>query len=289
MVRPKIFACFCLGMVTITARAADTYFTADGAVSYDSNIARAEHSVDIDDDFALEASLTAARSFRLGEKSGIVIRAGAQLREQFTYDDLSRLKLDFGAAYRIQPVPGFTNPWIELELDVNRLDHRDSAIRDGWLWNTGVTVGKYFTDRIRLTAGWNYEERNAEKSKVFEWHHNTLSATADYRLGDSTTFYANASRIYGDQVSTASFPSSAGIYDNVAKAIARDRALELGSNDEHRAYRIDAISDVFEIGVNHALRRDLAVDLSMQYYDTDTDGSHTYRGTIGRAGLLYRF
>lgn len=285
----KACAFFCLFTAVAMARAADTYFTADGALSYDSNIAHAERSIDIDDDFALEASLTAARGFRLSEKSGIVVRAGAQLREQFTYDGLSRLKLDFGALYRIQPVPGYTNPWIELALDVNRLDHRDSDIRDGWLWNMGVSVGKYFTDRIRLTAGWNYEERNADKSKVFEWHHNTLSLATDYHWDDSTTFYANAARIYGDQVSTASFPSAAGIYDGVAKAVARDRALELDANNEHRAYRIDAISDVFEIGINRALRRNLAVDLSVQYYDTDTDGNHTYRGTVGRAGLLYRF
>jgi len=284
----KIAGLFCLYCVVTNARADATYITADSALVYDSNIGRAQQSIDIDDDFALEAGLTAARSFRLGDRSGLVVRAGAQVRQQFRFQDLSRLSLDAGVNYRIQPVLGFTNPWIELALDVARLEHHDSRIRDGWISNAGISVGKYFTDRIRATAGWNYEVRNAEQGRVFDWRHNTLNLATDYRFTENSTLYAKASRIYGDQVSTVRFPYSAsGNYQDVAKAVARDTALE--DNTEHRAYRIDAITNVFEIGMNYAVKGDLALDFSLQHYNSNADGGNTYHVTGARAGLLYRF
>jgi hypothetical protein len=284
----KIAGLFCLYCVVTNAHAEATYITADTALVYDSNIGRAQRSIDIDDDFALEAGLTAARSFRLSDKSGLMVRAGAQVRQQFRFQDLSLLSLDAGVNYRIQPVVGFTNPWIELALDLARLEFRDSRIRDGWIGNAGVTVGKYFTDRIRTTAGWNYEARNAEQSQVFDWHHNTLNLAADYRFTENSTLYTKALRIYGDQVSTVRFPYSAsGNYQDVAKAVAPDTAL--GDNPEHRAYRIGAITNVFEIGMNYAVKGDLALDFSLQHYHSNADGGNTYNVTGARAGLLYRF
>jgi hypothetical protein len=106
-----VFLCLCCDAVAAGADA--TYFTVDSALVYDSNIGRAQRSIDIDDDFALEAGLTAARSFRLSDKSGLVVRAGAQVRQQFRFQDLSRFSLEAGVNYRIQPVVGFTNPWID--------------------------------------------------------------------------------------------------------------------------------------------------------------------------------
>ena len=312
-------ACFlCLCCAATAARADITYFTADSSVIYDSNIVRSELSRDIEDDFALEAGLTAARSFRLGDKSGLVVRGGAHVAKQFRFEDLSRLSLEAGASYRIQPMVGFTNPWIELALGVARLEYRDSRIRDGWVSNAGISVGKYFTDRIRATAGWSYELRNAEQGQVFDWHRNTVTLGVDFRLSENGTLYANGSRIYGDQVSSASVqvsnasnsPSPGLIFDpvtgtyitvngnsvsnlssisNASKAIARDTALDKNATNQYFAYRVGAITDVVEIGFNYAIKGNLALDFSLQYYNSDADGGLSYDGTNVRAGLLYRF
>lgn len=285
----RVLSTICLCCAATTACADATYFTADSALTYDSNVGRSQQSKDIDDDFGIEAGLTAAHSLRLNDKSGLVFRAGAQVAEQFHHTDLSQLTLDGSVRYRIQPVVGFTNPWIELMLEGARLQYRDSDIRDSWVWTTGATVGKYFTDRIRLTAGWNYELRRADDGQVFDWHHNTFALTADYRFTQKGTLYGSAARVYGDQVSTVSFPGSATLYENVSKADDRDKALEDNANNPKRAYRLAAITNVFEIGVNYAVKGDLALDLGVQRYNSSADGGHSYNGTIARAGLLYRF
>lgn len=272
-----------------TAHADVTYFTADSALTLDSNISRSQRSKDIVDDVGLEVGLAVAHSLRLNDKSGLVLRAGAEITEQFHHTDLSQLKLDGSVRYRIQPVVGFTNPWVELMLEGARLQYRNSDIRDGWVWATGATVGKYFTDRIRMTAGWNYEVRRADDGRVFDWHHNTIALTADYRFTQKGTLYASAARIDGDQVSTVNFPALTTVYEALSKADARDMALEDSSHSLKRAYRLSATSNVFEMGINYALQGDLALDLSIQRYNSHADGGPNYDGTSARAGLLYRF
>ncbi len=277
----------CFGLIGV-AHADTTYVVSEATASYESNLGHAEHKSDIQDDASFTVGANANHSIRISHNSGLVLSANARHTEQAQYDDLSQIELGARARYRIQPISGFTAPWVELAVGAKRLEHRDSEIRDGWLGDFSVAVGKHFTDQLQVYGGWSLQRRHAEQSDVFELHNQQISLSADYKPTGKLTIYASAARIFGDQVSTASVPSIGESLTDTAKAIVDDTALEK-SGDSRKAYRIGAVTDTFELGLNYALRGDTALDVSVLQFNTDADGVHSYDGLTARAGLLYRF
>lgn len=275
----------CLGPAIAHADA--THVNLEAALEHDSNIGRSEYRHDIQEDTALLVGANASHSIRLTDNSGVVARAGIQLKEQAHYNDLSELSVNAGARYRIQPVPGFTMPWIDLSLGAERLEYRDSDIRDSWITNAGIAVGKYFTDRLRASFGWTVERRNAQDSSVFDLHNRRWQLDVDFRVTPQGTLYVKGARVFGDQVSSA--PQSSLSPQPLQYAVqTADPALS-EHGEARNAYRFDAVVDTMEIGYNHALRGNLALDISARYFEGDADGGHVYRGYSARAGLLYQF
>lgn len=272
---------------SVSAVADATHIGMEAGILHESNIGRAEYEQDEQEDTAVQLGARISRSMRLTENSGLVARAGFQLSEQAHYDDLSLATAQGGVRYRIQPFPGFTMPWLDIALGAERLAYRDSDIRDGWISNLSIGVGKYFTDRLRLTAGWMGERRHADDSKVFDLRNHGWQLGLDFKLRAQGSLYAKASRRYGDQVSSApqsSLSPSPLRYEEQTP----DKALsEHGKN--RTAYRFDAVTNSIEIGYNHAVQGNLAFDISARYFDADAQGGHTYEGYSARAGLLYQF
>jgi hypothetical protein len=280
---------FILGNLGYSASAiADaTHIAMEATVLHESNIGRAEYGQDEQEDTALQLGASISRSMRFTENSGLVARAGIQLSEQAQYNDLSLVSAQGGVRYRIQPFSGFTMPWLDIALNAERLEYRDSDIRDGWIGNLSIGAGKYFTDRLRMTAGWIGERRHAEDSRVFDLRNHGWQLGLDFKLTPRATLYAKAGRMYGDQVSTAP-QSSLSPSPLQYQAQTADEALtEHGQS--RTAYRFDAVTNSIEIGYNHALMGSLAVDISARYFDADAKGGHTYEGYSARAGLLYQF
>ena len=281
-----IFIVGSLGCST-SAIADATHIGMEAGLLHESNIGRAEYGQDEQEDTALQLGASVSRSMRLTDSSGLVARAGIQLSEQGHYDDLSLASAQGGVRYRIQPLPGFTMPWLDIALGAERLEYRDSDIRDGWIGNLYIGAGKYFTDRLRMTAGWSGERRNAEDSKVFDLRNHGWQLGLDFKLTGQGTIYAKASRRYGDQVSSAPQSSLSPSPLQYEEQTADTALSEHGKN--RTAYRFDAVTNSIEIGYNHAVRGSLALDISARYFDADAEGSHTYEGYSARAGLLYQF
>jgi len=264
-----------------------THIGMEATLLHESNIGRAEYGQDEQEDTALQLGASISRSMRLTEKSGLVARAGIQLSEQAHYNDLSLVSAQGGVRYRIQPLSGFTMPWLDIALGAERLEYRDSDIRNGWIGNLSIGAGKYFTDRFRMTAGWVGERRHAEDSRVFDLRNYGWQLGLDFKLASRATLYAKAGRTYGDQVSSAR-QSSLSPSPLQYEAQTADEALsEHGQN--RTAYRFDAVTNNIEIGYNHALMGNLAFDVSARYFDADAKGGHTYEGYSARASLLYQF
>lgn len=280
---------FLLGCQTVAGAAyADaTHIGAEAALLHESNIGRSEYSQDTQEDTALQLGANISRSMRLTEKSGLVVRAGIQLAEQAHYDDLNLISANGGVRYRIQPVPGFTMPWLDIALGAERLEYRDSDIRDGWIANLNIGAGKYFTDKLRMTAGWMGERRYAEDSRVFDLRNHGWQIGLDFKLTPQGSLYAKVARIFGDQVSSSPQSSLSPSPLQYEAQIPDSALAEHGKT--RNAYRFDAVTNSIEIGYNHAIKGDLALDISARYFDADARGGHTYEGYSARAGLLYQF
>jgi len=273
--------------VSAAALADATHIGMEAGLLHESNIGRSEYDQDEQEDTALQVGASINRSIRLSANSGLVARAGVQLNQQAHYDDLNLISASGGLRYRIQPVSGFTMPWLEVSVGAERLKYRDSNIRDGWIGNLAIGAGKYFTDKLRMTAGWIGERRHAEDSRVFDLRNHGWQLGIDFQLTPQGSLYGKANRIYGDQATSAP-QSSLSPSPLQYEAQTQDEALsEHGST--RSAYRFDAVTNSLEIGYNHAIRGNMALDISARYFDADAKGGHTYEGYTARAGLLYQF
>jgi hypothetical protein len=183
--------------------------------------------------------------------------------------------------YRIQPVSGYTNPWIELGGGYQRQNYRNSKIRDGNIWSVDAILGKRFTDRIGGRIGASEEWRRADNEDVFDWRRHRIFAALDYRLGLNTVLYANVTHNYGDQVFTAT-PSPDLRAE--AKAFADDPVF-----GARRAYRLGAKANTAEIGLNLPLNGSSTLDFGMRRFNAVTDGGDRYHETELRLSWLYRF
>lgn len=271
------------GLLALAGKAAAgiTHVDAELAYRHDDNLSRAESGRDTFSDNAADLGLTLTWSQLLTPNSGLRLSGGLRLTEQARYEELSHVNVTVGLRYRIQPVAGYTAPWIELGTAVETMHHRDSNIRDGKLWTADVILGKRFTDRIGGRIGLGWEQRTAAEGEVFEWQRRHLSAAVDYRIGLDSTLYANLSRDFGDQVFTA---TPAPAFRVAAKAIEDDPVF-----GARRAYRLGAVASTLELGMSTPFNANNVLDIGLRHFRADADGGHSYDDTELRASWLYRF
>lgn len=263
----------------------------DAEFGHYTNVNRAARAGEEQSDSAIALEAHAARSFMLSDRSGAVVRAGVRAREFLDFGDMSSIGLTGRAAYRFQPSPGFTSPWIELAANVETLSHRDSDIRDGYILSASASVGRYLTDRIRGEGGVGYERRTASEGDVYDLANARIWGALDYRLTDSTTLYGSATWLTGEQVFTLLNPAAWPNLYGHAKAWARDPVFSQAfGGTAPMAYRVDADTVLAELGANIALKGNQALDFGVSWFDSKADqGGGSYDGTTLRAGYLYRF
>jgi len=272
------------------AAAADARFGIEVDLGRDSNVNRAADLRRADEFVDLEGY--AARSFQTGYRSGLVLRAALRGREYFAYSDLSNIGLSGRVAWRIQPTPGYSNPWFEAAFSAEGLRFRDSAIRDGAIVSATVSAGSWFTDRLRGVAGAGYDHRIATEGEVYDLKNPKLWASIDWRATDALTVYGTGTLIDGQQVVTVmNWTGSAwtGGYSGASySAWARDPVFARG-NERFTAYRVDARTTVLELGLHWAVTGTQAIDVSATRYAAKADNGPTYDGYLVRAGWIYRF
>lgn len=263
----------------------------DADYVHDSNVTRGPTSVDEKADNIFSAEAYAARSLLLGERSGLVLRGGIKLSEYVAFRDLGNVALSGRVAYRVQPTPGFSAPWLEAVGTAAWLKHRDSELRDGYIVGASLGGGSHLTDRVRIGLGAGIERRNADQGTLYDLSTNRIWATLDYRVGIASTVYGSVTRIAGDHVFNAIYPTAQGQLASYADVIVGDPALanEFGGVAPI-GYRIKASTFVYEAGFNLPLKGNQALDLSASYFDSETDrGAQRYDGTAVRATYMVRF
>lgn len=268
------------------AFAAEPVIVLDAEARYESNVGRTL-SRDALIDRVASIGATAIKGIVLDERSALVLKGALRYDEYARYRDLSGVSFSGGAKYRVQPTAGYTEPWLELAGSAEILRHRDSSIRDGSIWSLQAAIGKNFTDRIRASTGAAREARQASEGLAFDTHQNRLFATVDYQMADATVLYANAARIFGDQVASGPDVTPTSWADGLAKAENADGAL---SRDvRHTAWRLGAITNLMAVGLNVGMGGGDALDFGARHFRSQIGGGPSYSGFVLHAGYLRRF
>jgi len=273
--------------------AEDWRFGLDAEATNDSNVPRGLGSADTKSDNILSAEGSATRSLLLGPNSGAVFRGSARYSQYLDFGDLSNLALTGRAAWRYQRDRAFGAPWFELAGEAQWLNHADSELRDGTVLSFSASVGRYLTDRVRVSGGLGLDKRSGDDTGLYDLSTNRFWGTFDYRVGVRNAFYARLTRTAGDHVFTAiSGPSQtlllASGYDVLVN---NDTALADGFGGVAPvAYRTEATTWHYDLGYNMPLPNGHGLDFSLTYYSSKTDtGGYKYDGTQLRATYLYRF
>lgn len=270
------------------AHAVETRFGVDAELLSDDNVNRGPGGYEKSDTIAsVEGNVS--RSLLLSFRSGLLLRGSVRYERYLDFDDLSNLSLNGRVAWRFQPNPGLTGTSFELAAQARMLEHSDSNIRDGYLYSVSASLGKHFTDRVRLGGGISLDERRADEGEVYNLSSNSVWLSADYRL-TTAIIYGSVTRISGDHAITTgegTYPGLSGYYD--ASVVDTAFTDAFGAYAPW-AYRIDAQTMSFELGVNLPLRGKHTLDFSARFYDSEADrGGFTYDGTQLRAVYFYRF
>ena len=271
--------------------AADTRYGFNAEWMRDANINRAAYAGEEQSDNILSVEGYAARSVRLSNQGGIVSSGGLRLRQHVEFADLNQIALTGRLAYRIQPTPGFTSPWLEVAGAFELLRHRDSSLRDGTVFSGSVSAGKYLTDRVRIGAAIGLDRRNGRDGELFDLATTRLGVNVDYRATQKVSVYGSLNWIRGDHVFTANYSPAQTALIPYSDVIVGDPAFAKAfGGAPATAYRLKARTLLYEFGVNVPIAGNQALDFGFAMFDSRADsGGGKYDGTLLRAGYLYRF
>jgi hypothetical protein len=271
------------------ALAADAWrYGLNADLVHDDNATRGLYDgVKSDNVLAVEGSAT--RSLLLSPNSGALFRGALRYTQFADIKDISNVALIARAAWRVQPRLGFSAPWYEIAGQAQFMRHADSVLRDGSILSIDASAGSNLTDRTRLSGGIGLDKRSGGGAAgLYDLSTNRLWGTFDWRLGLHNTLYARLTRLAGDQV------FSSGSVSNLSAVWEDDPALRspLGLAVAN-AYRLDATTLIYELGFNLPLRRNDALDFSVQHSGSTVNEGPAeglkYSVTQARASYVYRF
>lgn len=263
------------------AYAADIKLDTDVSLLYDNNVSLAESNRDTFSDEVLSLNLIASQSFMLNPHSNLSVKAKLALNQFARFDDLSNTVLAVGARYRVQPVIGFYQPWLELGINAEKLVFDDSDIRDGALFNLNIAAHKRFTERLKANLGVGFERRIADTGDTFEWQRYGLFMGGQYKWSEQATLLASYTYLTGDQVFVVTANPA---FLNIANSIADDPVF-----GKRRAYRLDAHANTLNTSFNYRINPNNTLDAGLQYAKINAEGNHQYDATQVNISWLHRF
>jgi hypothetical protein len=247
----------------------------DFGARYEDNIGLASEKDDKVDD------LTA----HIGGGLGYMFVQTATMESGFTFSayhnevnkitDISHYGVEADLNYRGQASPDLTAIWWELKAHGRTLKHRDSEIRDGYMYDLGATIGRRFNERFGLSGGYRYEERvstndnpkgqmsawNADK--VFDLKKHVGFIHGDLSMGADTDLWLEFTYKDGDEATSGEWGTWLGW--NI------DWAWDPAFGPEYQVWKIDAKQYIFDVGVNHQVNDMLNFETAFSYMDAKGD------------------
>lgn len=284
----------CLQVAQAAGEESPWVIDGEATAGYDSNVGRAAFDRDVIDDAFAGGSLALAWNRELGMMSAVTLRGFVEGEAFADLEGLNRVGAGVQGIFRWQHTLGFSAPFFQASLTAQTNDY-GVALRDDDRYAAQVFVTRRFTDAFRASLGLEAGTQQAD-GEVFDLDTARLFVNGDLALGGPWAVYGTYSAQTGDVVSSAQFRFCNGALApdlfplvDAAEAIEADTALNETLCGDWLAYRLDALTHVFVVGVNRGFGHALSMDVSAQHVIVQADGDNEYQRTIVRAGILARF
>lgn len=301
MKRRNVFTCFSLTAISFIGLSTSAYaedspwhFDIGGSIGYNNNLGQAERSRDIVEVYF--GTITAGIDYKkeLWHGQQLTLRGFLETEQVEEVRDMSRLTAGGKFLYDWQPGSGPTASTFQINLGLKADEYGDDN-RSSTVFDTQLLATKPFSEKINATIGVEYRKRDSNGT-VWDLSHvrGFLGGTFNFYRGWSA--YGTYSYIDGDVWSTAQTIFCDGTPANdifglvsEADALEPDEAFNKAFCGNWIAYRLPAISNTFELGVNADLGHELLLDFSAKTIHVDARGDNNYNTQIFRVSLLKRF
>jgi hypothetical protein len=278
-----------LGAIPYAAHG-DWTLGAEAGLRHDNNVGNSQSASDIVADSAVDARLSIARLFPLGE--GFSMTVGGDLSgESFRkLTGLNSGSLEGILALKRKWGLGAFAPWARAEGSIARSSYDDSY-RNAWDYRAALASGRRIDERWNFWGEYAYERRAAApqteeipglSGDAYSQDSHNIGAHLEYSLSENAFLAIGVSARHGDVVSTAE--PSAKIF-TAARALAEDPAF----GPEAYAYRLSGTTYGFRLGISYAPTAHSLLGCGFERLDTRADGGNNYTKSIANITWDYLF
>ncbi|BAL25249.1 hypothetical protein AZKH_2950 [Azoarcus sp. KH32C] len=258
---------------------------------FDDNLPRGQLKRDIKSDMAVAIAAEGGRGYQLTENGRLTLTMTLSATGYRQYSGLDHVDAGVGLAYRHKFGLGPLAPEARASVSATRLEYRDDG-RDGWLYSAQLGIGKRITERLGLTATYEFERRKSDDvadrllptvaADVYDLTSRNFTLGGDYTLSSDYVLSAAYTLRDGDIVSTTlrNLPIFLA-----SSAIAEDRVF--GRN--RYAYKMKATTRGASLGVSRVINDHSSLTLGYEYIDSRAEGGIDYQANIVRAIYLHQF
>lgn len=257
---------------TVNAEWVDTIIDVGLVTTYDDNLNRAFFSSLEKEDTLFIPTVSVGRMYQLAEFTRARITADAKGQIHADFDRLNNLFGGATLAVSHKLGIGPYKPWFRVHGSAGYLEVPDDDLRDGWLVNSGITVGKRLTDRFDVLVSYLFDFRDSQdgprsdpeiSGAAFDLEGHTGSVLGNFLLTNNLLFSASYSFRHGDISSTCDRATVVMIDEKTA--FTRDTAFD----EPLCAYRISGDLHEISFGTTYALSSHAA--LSVGYHRTEAE------------------
>lgn len=276
------------------ASESDWFVDADAGFTQDSNATRAAWTRDIIEDAVTGIAAGAAWNLEFSPQHALTLRGFAEAEQHADLPSLDHAALGLQGIYRWQGALGFTRPFWQASLAMQR-DDVDADLRDNDRYTLQVFRTRRVTTAFRYALGgegW-YQDANG---RVFDGSQFRVFVNGDLQLSNRVALYGTYSVASGDTVSSAQQVFCNGVLAGdiyplitAAEELEPDEALNNDTCGTWLAYRMPALTHAVVGGVNIGLGHRLSIDVSALHALVQAEENIEYRRTLLRAGVLVRF
>ena len=274
----------------------DKIIDAGVSAKYDDNVNRSFFSSVEKDDAMVVPSASVGRVYQLADFTRLTATANVKGGIHQEFERLNSVFAGATLAASHKLGVGAYKPWLRVHgsggyLEVNE---ETTDLRDGWLFDTGIKIGKRLTDRVDVEAVYLFDYRNGQNAPsvrpeevssgaVFDMDGHTGSVLSNVLLTNNLLFSLSYSFRHGDIISVCNGPIVATIVDKI-DAVSRDLAFE----EPLCAYRIRGTTHSFSAGTTYALSSHASINVDYTRTEGEARGLD-YSNNLVNISFNYSF
>ncbi|HJV28166.1 MAG TPA: hypothetical protein VJ673_20995 [Aromatoleum sp.] len=258
---------------------------------FDDNLPRGQLKRDIKSDMAVAVTAEGGHGYQVTDNGRLTLTMTLSATGYRQYSGLDHVDAGVGVAYRHKFGLGPLAPEARASISATRLEYRHDG-RDGWLYSAQLGVGKRLTERLGLTATYEFERRKSDyvldrllptvPADVFDLTSRNFTLGGDYTLSSDYVLSAAYTIRNGDVVSTTMRNLPIFL---VSSAIAEDPVF----GGDRYAYKMKAITRGASLGVSRLINDRSSFTVGYEYIDSRAEGGVDYQANIVRAIYLHQF